>query len=141
MMVDTHEKDWVNHIIVASGIIVAIFIIIGFINSIRSFYGGESTKNLKPCEQCLTIEDNNLEASVELGSEFTLRLPEEDYPLNNVVVVEVPSGTVERMGEQTSGRKGDWAITFRAVQPGKADIIIKSRDTSEPDYHLIFYIE
>ncbi|MBA3550851.1 hypothetical protein H0W32_01430, partial [Patescibacteria group bacterium] len=80
-MVEFQEKEWVNHIIVASGIIIGVFIIIGFISQIQYFTDEtpSTSVNEEVCGNCLSEDDNNYQQTVGAFSEVILELSSTIY--------------------------------------------------------------
>jgi hypothetical protein len=144
-MLEVHNKDWLNHAIIAVGIIVAIFIVVGMISNIHEIRDAKNppiTQEIKSdCIYCLNTTDNNTQSTVELGTEFTLELPEATYSKDNVLFVENPTGALRKTGFSVSNVPGMWRLHLKAVSKGTTDISIVSNTPSQPDFHTVFIIE
>ncbi len=142
-MVELQEKEWVNHIIIASGIIVAIFIIVGFVSQIRYFtdenssVGNEETS----CKNCLSEDDNNYQQTVQAPSEIILELSSAFYDENSIEVLENPVGSFQKNGSVAAQGQGRWAVKFQTIRPGYVDIKVKSIESTVSDYHTVLVIE
>ncbi len=164
-MIDLHNKDWVNHMIIAGGIIFGVLIIIGFVSSVRSFiysplapssgiYLSTSTPDesslpaVAPspttsgtCTNCFGIDQNNSRVTITYPTQITVELPEALYSENNLVIVTNPTGVFEKIGAQKSKVKGNWIETFQTVKKGFAEVIVKSNAVDQSDYQVSLTVQ
>ncbi len=142
-MVEFQEKEWVNHIIVASGIIVGFFIIVGFISQIQYFTDEtpSSPNNEVVCRNCLSEDDNNYQQTLGASSEVILELSSTIYDEQSVEILENPVGAFQKIGRVSASRNGRWALKFQTLRPGYVDIKVKSTDPAVSDYHTVLVIE
>lgn len=136
------QKDWVKHIVVIGGILIGIWIIIGFIYQVRYFLNLKSAQEkISLCEKCITQADNNYQQTILISSVITLELPSAVYSQKNLVILQDPSGSFKRLKSVAPTKKGNWALQFQAVQEGYIDIVIKSNNETISDYHTVIIIE
>jgi hypothetical protein len=141
-MADFHQKDWVNHIIIAFGVLIGIWIFFGMLSQIRYFTkSGSQSNEISKCNNCITLQDNNYQQTLPVGSEFVVELPQASYPQENVSILQNPANSIQNLGTRSARTRGHWAVGLRAIQKGYIDIVVKSSDPTTPDFHTVVVIE
>ncbi len=137
---DLHRKTIVNHIVIAFGIIIAGFIILGFFKTIRLVNSWGSDPAAPRCSECITVDHNNTQRVLKSGVEIVIELPSNRYPVENLVVISDPAEIIE-IYDAKARKTGNWARTLNLVAPGTAEIIVSSANSAIPDYKLNLTIE
>ncbi len=147
-MIDLHDKDWVNHVVVAFGIIIGIFILIGLIKSIKDYFTTPelpariaTTTASTNCKTCFNQQTNNVSRTIKVNEQFIIELPESLYPQANLLVIANPQEIIHKGSGVTPAIAGDWAVSFVGTAPGKAEVIVKSAFATASDYHISLTIE
>ncbi|MES2437367.1 MAG: hypothetical protein V4519_05155 [Patescibacteria group bacterium] len=144
-MIDIHTKDWVNHLIVALGILVGIALLYGMITTLKPVLGIKSNtpeySSATSCKKCITIAQNNTSKTVQLSETITIELPEDLYPEANLTALQNPANILKKIGQPSPKGRGNWAAEFQVVKKGMADIIVKSSTDTVSDFRFSLIVE
>lgn len=138
---DINRKSWVSHIIVASGIIVAGFIIIGFFKTIRIFTSPSASEYQATCTECIFLDDNKSQRVVRSGGEIIMELPAQDYRVENLEITTFPSEIVSIAQTSKASVTRNWARVLQVRAPGTAEIVVLSERGSLHDFRISLIIE
>jgi hypothetical protein len=137
---DIVRKSWVNHIIVAAGILIAGFIILGFFKTIRIVTYLTADPASPSCSECITLNHNNTQRVVKSGVEMIVELPSREYDPENLVISSEPVEIVEIYPAEAHVRK-NWARRINFIAPGTAEITVTSSRQGGSDFRAIFTIQ
>jgi hypothetical protein len=132
---DLNRRTWVSHIIIASGILLAGFIIVGYVKTMHLFLSPPARWR-GHCDTCITLDDNNTRHVVRFGVDLVLELPAGRYPVEHVGLISKPPEIVELYANATPRAVGNWARTLHFVATGTTDIIVPSSERQIPDFHV-----
>ncbi|MBX4198355.1 hypothetical protein KW782_03415 [Candidatus Parcubacteria bacterium] len=137
---DLSRKTWVNHIIIAGGIIVAGCIVFGYIKTMRRLTDPALLQGTEVCRTCITLDHNLGKRVVKSGTEVVLELPQSLYPVNELVVITYPADIVE-LSTVVPKIEGNWARKIELLEPGSAEIIVRSSNSNISDFYHALTIE
>lgn len=149
-MIDLHQKDWINHFIVALGVIVGLLLIFGLYVTLRQILGFDnainqnqniSTEVVCRGRKCITIEDANTTREFDLGDEIVLEFPQAVYPRANLTLIENPSGILRTQSSAKLTDLDTWTVTYEVVKKGAAQVVVKSNVNTASDIQITLSVQ
>jgi hypothetical protein len=137
---DIVRKSWVNHLIVAVGILIAGFIVLGFFKTIRIVSYLTANPEAPQCTQCITLNHNNTQRVVKSGIEMIVELPSKEYDPVNMIIVSDPAEIVEVYPAEAHVRK-NWARRLNFIAPGTAEVLVENSREGGTDFRAVLTIQ
>ncbi len=128
------NRDWVNHLIIAIGILGALIIIVGFVISLQPFLKHEGVENTVAVY--VDKNANGTTVKVPIGQTMILELPESLYPQDTISVIDAPQGALVRVGSPTPRVPGNWTLELKALRAGYAQISVPSSSETTSDFFI-----